>query len=96
MVMIGDNIKINHKVRTANTIDSDEWYIESTDEISLRATTKCPHCKKTQMPLRKKNTKYYGTTYPWCGCDHQDVEQHYTSKCTKCNKTYKFGLFFSQ
>lgn len=96
MVMIGDQIKIPYDIPSAGEIDTDDWVSEKTGEVSMRATLQCPHCRANQMPLCKKNTEFKGTTYPWSGCDHQDVRQYYVTKCTKCKKPYQFGVFFAQ
>lgn len=100
MVMIGQNIDIPFGVRNAGEIDGDANWADSANDgdggVSANTTLKCPHCTKSIMPFRTKQTKFKGTTYPWCGCDHQDVSQHFISRCSKCKGQYKFNVHIDQ
>lgn len=92
MVLIGDNFFCVHQ--RANTIYSDEWYSEATDNISKNATTMCPHCRRNQMPLRHKSLNFLGCTYPWVGVEYQDCQMHYETKCSKCCQAFQFAVRF--
>jgi len=96
MVFIGkiDNIPFN--IKSAGTISSCEWYCKDTDNVSLNAELNCPVCNKKIKPLRSKKTESKGTSYPWVGCDYQDVCDHYISVCSHCSVQYKFKILYEQ
>ena len=91
-VFIGEII--GNSFPSAGEISCDSWYSAQTEDISLNATLKCPHCLKPQMPLRHKNLKGQGVSFPWVGVSHQDTVDHYLTNCSKCKKPYNFRVYY--
>jgi hypothetical protein len=94
MVMIGDRISLRYlRLPRAGRVDVEEY-----SESLYLASIRCPICSKHHAPFRNRDRRlvYHGTGYPWCGLDHQDVEQYYSAICPSTRKPYRFELYIPQ